>query len=85
MAANAGKVEDYSCLIKRIRLVVAVLMFGLAPSGVLVEADTTPTIFVYGYRGTAFLSNQLIESAEALGVAKRSMVVTVCPNGQLNG
>lgn len=71
-------------LIKRILLVVAVLIIGLAPSGQLVEADTTPTIFVYGYRGTAFSTNQLIESAEAAGVAKRSMVVTVSPNGQLN-
>ena len=71
-------------LIKRILLVVAVLIIGLAPSGQLVEADTTPTIFVHGYRGTAFSTNQLIESAEAAGVAKRSMVVTVSPNGQLN-
>ncbi len=41
-------------LIKRILLVVAVLIIGLAPSGQLVEADTTPTIFVHGYRGPRF-------------------------------
>lgn len=84
MCALAGKVEDYMRLIKHLLLVVAVHILGLAPSGQLVTADTTPTIFVTGYRGTAFSTNQLITSAEAAGVAKHTLVDTVSPNGQLN-
>lgn len=84
MFGNVGKAGDYMRLIKRLLLIVVILLIGLAPSTQLVEADTTPTIFVHGYRGTAFSTNQLIEGAEAAGVAKRSMVITVSPTGQLD-
>lgn len=42
-----------------------------------------PTVFLHGYNGTANSTNQMIASLDRAGVAKRTMRVTVAPDGKL--
>ncbi|ANK60745.1 MULTISPECIES: alpha/beta fold hydrolase [Loigolactobacillus] len=45
---------------------------------------TTPTVFVHGWRGSAYSSNQMIAAIESAHVGRKRLTVTVSPSGQFS-